>query len=224
MLCITLAAIFLFSCNAPHEKSNAGVSTSPQQALGNDQMTQEAPADSIIIPADSLFKKPELVLKEITAAEFEGYSKASNPDFTVGPNGYISGYGFSVSTNCRDICETYLGEQKSKKKMLLPSGFDTGVRGVVFSPSGSRFMIYSSYDLPDYDAYYSYRAEIRGFKTGNRTLEAIKPAFYWQTKDWSIAGIAWTGNNGIALKVYNGESPETNVKSHYRYFKAAPEL
>ncbi|WP_417600695.1 hypothetical protein [Owenweeksia hongkongensis] len=128
--------------------------------------------------------------------------------------------GLTMDSECDEICETYLVEKKSKHKMQLPSGFDQGVMGIVFSPSNERFVIYSSYDGPDYTSYYFHRAEIVSYNLSNDTgLKAIHDELAHHLYNWSIEDLFWINENTVALKVYEGSRTTTGVEGGYKYFK-----
>ncbi len=175
---------------------------------------------SITILEDFSFINLELDLKEITKDDYERYTKAYKTKCIVESGGFISEYGLSVSRNCKEICETYLVENKSGKKMLLPSNYDTGILGLLLSPSCNQFIIYSSYDGPDYENYYSNRAEIIGFNiTNDKGLKAIKSSFEYYSKDWSIDNLTWINDKSIALKIYEENRWGDGSGMHYKYFK-----
>ncbi len=128
--------------------------------------------------------------------------------------------GLTMDSDCDEICETYLVEKKSKRKMQLPSNFDQGVMGLVFSPSNERFVIYSSYDGPDYNSYYFHRSEIVSYNLSNDTgLKAIHDELAHHLYNWSIEDLFWINENTVALKVYEGSRTTTGVEGGYKYFK-----
>lgn len=128
--------------------------------------------------------------------------------------------GLTLDSDCDEICETYLVEKKSKRKMELPSDFDQGVMGLVFSPSNERFVIYSSYDGPDYNSFYHYRAEVIGYSlNAGAGIDAIGEPTNYHLYDWSIEDMFWIDDNTIALKVYQGSHSTAGVDGGYRYFK-----
>lgn len=174
---------------------------------------------------DSLFKFKDLKFETISQYEFEKYEldyarKIKNASI-IDTNGYIKSLDLIVIGDCKEICETYLEESKSGKKMLLPSNFDAGILGLLFSASGKQFIIFSSYDGPDYEEYYSYRAEIIAYKIlpQEKGLNAIKTNFHYYSKDWSIEKIAWINENSIALKIFKEQKSGDGSKTKYEYYK-----
>ncbi|RZJ66901.1 MAG: hypothetical protein EOO45_15805 [Flavobacterium sp.] len=155
-----------------------------------------------------------LAFSEISKHDFEKYKKNYRTKCTIDSGGYISGHGLTLKSECHDICLLSLTEDKSRKVMELPSSYDQGVQGMLFSPSCNRFLIYSSYDGPDYSDYYSYRAEIFAFKVNGKGLDKIVPDFDYYSKDWSIRDAVWVDDKTIAIKVHEGETD-----SGYRYYK-----
>ncbi len=162
----------------------------------------------------------DLILKEITQEDFERYSQNYKTSCHIGTDGFINGYDLIVSKECDEICETYLVEKSSGKKSLMPSHFDEGLMGMLFSPSCNQFLIFSSYDGPDYEDYYSHRAEIIGFKvTKEEGLKAVKSSFTYKSKDWSIAELIWINNTSIAIKTYQEARWGDGSNLNYKYYK-----
>jgi len=180
----------------------------------------ETSKDSVVFFSDSLFANSELELKEISKNIFQGFEKNYKPACDLDSNGFIKGKGLILSHYCKDICESYLTDKKQGIKMVLPSNYDAGIMGLLFSPSCNQFIVYSSYDGPDYTNYYDYRAEIIGFTvTEGQGVDAIKPSFKHYTKNWSIADVTWIDENALALKLYDGERTGNGENLKYRYFK-----
>ena len=179
-------------------------------------------SDSLLLFEDSLYRKLDLELNEITELEYKRFEKIYKLNCSVDTGGFISGYGLSVKSACDEICETYLIESKSRNKILLPSSYDGGIAGLTFSPSCNQFIVFSSYDGPDYVEYYSDRAEIFGFKvTTDKGLKAVKPAFIYFSKDWSLENLVWINDSTIALKTYaENRSAKNQDHLHYMFFKA----
>jgi hypothetical protein len=223
---IVLLTIAGSSCNRQNEKvDHLSVDTlynskskrenfNPESSVTQiDQTT--AIETGVTIPADSLFTSLESELKEIGRDDFEEYNKNYKINCTVGPGGFISGLGLSVEDECDEICQAYIVEHKSGEKMLLPCNYDAGILGLLMAPGCNRFIIYSSYDGPDYVNYYEHRAEIISFTIAEDDgLKAIKPAFKYYSKDWSIEDLTWIDDETIAIKVYD----ESGVP--YKYFNA----
>lgn len=129
----------------------------------------------------------------------------------------LSARGLTLDANCDEICESYLMDRKSKKKKLLPSNFDQGIIKLLFSPPKNRFVIFSSYDGPDYTNYYFYRAEIIVFDAPNKQgLEQVKEQSHFHLYKWSIEDLVWLDPQTLALKLY---SDPRNPNGGFEYFK-----
>lgn len=176
--------------------------------------------DEIIVP-DTITKKSDLKLGEITADDFEKYKKANKSKCEIDENGFIQGYGLKVETECEQICESYLIDRKAKKKMFLPSSFDQGIIGMRFSPSCNQFFVFSSYDGPDYVNYYTHRAELIVFtmKPG-AGLKSVKQYQPHDFDDFSIEDATWIDEKTLALKVYEGAAGGDNSHLNFKYYKA----
>jgi hypothetical protein len=189
-----------------------------QSRINNSEI--ETSKDSAVFFSDSLFANLELELKEVSKNIFQGYEINYKPTCGLDSNGFIKGKGLILSHYCKDICESYLTDKKKGIKLVLPSNYDAGIMDLLFSPSCNQFLVYSSYDGPDYTNYYEYRAEIIGFTiTQGQGFDAVKPSFKYYTKDWSIDHVMWVDENTLTLKLYNGERTGNGENSKYRYFK-----
>lgn len=103
----------------------------------------------------------------------------------------------------------------------MPTDYDAGILSMLFSPSCSQLLICSSYDGPDFENYYSHRAEIFVFTVSiGNGLKGIKPALKFYTKDWSIDDIIWINDKTIALKVYEEPRQGDGSSNNYKYYKA----
>lgn len=162
-----------------------------------------ATQDSAIYLYDSLFADLNSELKEIPISKFSKYEKKYKISCTKDSTGFIKDKGFIIEHNCNEVCVSYLTDIKEKIKLILPSAYDRGIIELVISPNCKRFIVYSSYDGPDYTNYYEYRAEIFGFNIApGQGINTIQPAFKFFTKDWSIEKVAWISNTEIGLKTY----------------------
>lgn len=170
--------------------------------------------EDLIIP-DTINKKDDLKLAEIAAADFDKYNKAYESKCKIDENGFIPGYGLKIKTECEQICESYLIDIKARKKMFLPSSFDQGLIGMRFSPSCNQFYVFSSYDGPDYEDYYDYRAEIMIFSiVPSEGLQSIKLTLDKEFREWSIESVVWINDTILALKVYEDHG------ENFKYYKA----
>ena len=126
--------------------------------------------------------------------------------------------------HCDETCQAYLVDS-SGSRLLLPSDYDTGIDGLVFSPDCGHFMVFASYDGPDYSRYYDSRAQIFGFRSGNaKSSNAIQPLFKIYFRDFTIADLIWESSSGLALKVYEGRRPSASEENSYRYFRVDLDL
>lgn len=129
----------------------------------------ELVSDSLIYPYESLFSNLNLTLIEISQKQFQSYSNKSNLGCEIDSGQFIQRSEIYVRHDCNEICETYLCEKATNRKMIMPLNYDAGILSMLFSPSCSQLMISSSNDGPDFRAYYEHRAEIFIFDvtTGN---------------------------------------------------------
>lgn len=155
---------------------------------------------------------------EISKDTFEKalFESSRNPDSKE----KFSALGLSVTTNCREICESFLVEEDTGKEMWLPADFDQGIMGISFSPSGTYFMVYSSYDGPDYDNYYDHRAEMHLYAIGKAYgLDAIIYIKSIYTVEWSIDNLTWVNDSSFAVKTYNENRRFNADEMEFKYFK-----
>ena len=178
--------------------------------------------DSLVLYSDSLYSKLELEFKEVSKNEFQSYKRKYKTECTLDSGNFISGSGLYVSRKCDEICETYLSERTTNRKMLLPSTYDAGVLGMLLSPNCGNLIVCSSYDGLAFEDYYEDRAEVFVFTvTTGKGVKGIKPSFKFFTKDWSIEDLTWVSDNSIALKTYEENRTINNQDNlHYKYFKA----
>ena len=177
--------------------------------------------DSLIFYGDSLYNDLELKFTKISKKEFGLYKQKYKTSCVLDSGHFISGSNIYVSQDCKEICETYLREKTTNRKMLLPSNYDAGILTMVLSPTCNQMIVCSSYDGPDYADYYEDRAEIFVFNVRNGIgLKGIKPAFKYYAKDWSIADLTWVNDKTIVLKIYEEQRWGDGSGVHYKYFKA----
>ncbi len=168
---------------------------------------QENP-DSLLMDLEFTEISETAFLEVYTDTEMHEYVKA------------FKALGLSIRDTCYEICEEYLVDNNSGEEMYLPSGYDAGVLGLVFSPSAKFMLVYSSYDGPDYDNYYEDRAEFFLFSVKKgKGLSAVKLYGEFYTKDWSIEEIIWIDDKTIALKIYEGPRRGNGVQGGYKYLK-----
>lgn len=176
------------------------------------------------ILSDSLSSKiyyDKLNFTEISKNEFQSYKEKYKTSCVLDSGQFISGSNLYVIQDCKEICQTYLAERNTNKKMLMPSNYDSGVLKMLLSPSCTQLLVCSSYDGPEYSDYYEHRAEIFLFNVLTGVgLKGITPSLKYYTKDWSINDLTWVDEHTIALELYN-ETPMNygeNLKS--KYFKS----
>ncbi|MGJ1350725.1 hypothetical protein ACR79P_00055 [Sphingobacterium spiritivorum] len=172
--------------------------------------------DSVEIYHDSLYFELELNFTEISEEEFHVYKDKYNTSCVIDSSHFIQGSYLYIAQDCKEICDTYLCEKSTNRKLRLPSGFDSGISTILLSPSCTRMIICSSYDGPDYSDYYENRAEMFVFSvTNGMGIRGIKPAFKYYSRKWSIEELTWVNEHTIALKVY-----EANQNTaQYKYLK-----
>ena len=177
-------------------------------------------SDSLIIPYDTLFSDMNIVFTEISKKQFQSYSDKYKISCEIDSGQFIKGSEIYVRHDCNEICETSLCEKATNRRMAVPTDYDAGILSMLFSPSCSQLLICSSYDGPDFENYYSHRAEIFVFtvSTGNG-LHGIKPSLKFYTKDWSIDDIIWVNDKTIALKVYEERRQGDGSSNNYKYYK-----
>lgn len=176
------------------------------------------------ILADSLSSKiyyDKLNFTEISKNEFQSYKEKYKTSCVLDSGQFINGSNLYVIHDCKEICQTYLAERNTNKKMLMPSNYDSGVLKMLLSPSCTQLLVCSSYDGPEYGDYYEHRAEIFLFNVLTGVgLKGITPSLKYYTKDWSINDLTWVDEHTIALELYN-ETPTNNEESlKFRYFKS----
>lgn len=122
---------------------------------------------------------------------------------------------------CEEICESWLMDVKRSHQLILPSSFDQGILGLEFAPNELGFLLYSSYDGPDFQNWIDHRAELFVFTIGaEEGIESIHPAFMWYTSEWSIDQVHYLDTQTLALKVYSEARTGANENAlAYRYFK-----
>lgn len=231
-------AVGLISCNNTtndHSDTKSGDSSGSnlQRVTSNSLISIEkqslitekehiAADDTEVYFSDSLFANLELNLKTISNNNYNYFEKKFETTCTLDTNGFIKGKGLVFSQYCKDICESYLIDKNAGVKLVLPSSYDGGIIGLLLSPSCNQFIVYSSYNRPDYTEYYDYRAEIFGFSiTQGKGFKTIKPSLKYFTKDWSIDHLTWIDDNNLALRLYSGESFGNREHLKYYYFQTS---
>jgi hypothetical protein len=208
-----------------HPKVDADAATVISDTLKensmNDKTERKTVIDSLILCNDSLYSSMELNFTEISKNEFQSYQGKYKTSCVLDSGEFISGSDLYVIHDCKEICETYLAERNTNRKMLMPSTYDSGILKMLLSPSCHQLVVCSSYDGPDYGNYYEYRAEIFLFNVSTGIgLKGIAPSFNYFTKDWSIHNLTWVDENTIALELYNETRTGNEENLKFRYFKS----
>ena len=178
-------------------------------------------SDSLILYNDSLYSDLELNFTKISMSEFQSYKRNYKTKCDLDSGNFISGSNLYVKHDCYEICETYLAERTTNRKMLMPSNYDAGILTMLLSPNCNKLIVCSSYDGPDFGNYYEDRAEIFVFKVNTGTgLKEIIPDFKYYTKDWSIEDLIWVNDKTIAIKIYEENRWGDGSGVNYKYFKA----
>lgn len=226
---ILIFLFFLTACNQNGSTRNDVKSDSVENKITSDTMRtgniteteRKSVSDSLIIPYDTLFSDMNLVLTEISKKQFQSYSSKSKISCQIDSGQFIKGSGIYVRHDCNEICETYLCEKATNRRMIVPTDYDAGILSMLFSPSCRQLLICSSYDGPDFEEYYNHRAEIFVFTVSTGYgLNGVKPALKFYTKDWSIEDIIWVNDKTIALKVYEERRQGDGSGNNYKYYKA----
>lgn len=197
------------------------ISDTLKKSSRNDKIERKVVNDTLIRSSDSLYNNLELNFTEISKNEFQSYIGKYKTSCILDSGQFISGSDLYVIHDCKEICQTYLAERSTNRKMLMPSTYDSGILKMLLSPSCNQLVVCSSYDGPDYGNYYEHRAEIFLFHVSTGTgLKGITPALNYYTKDWSVNNLTWVDENTIALELYNGTRTGTEENLQFRYFKA----
>lgn len=119
---------------------------------------------------------------------------------------------------CDETCEASLTDYQYKDTLNLPSSFDQGIIGIEVSPDAKKFLIFSSYDTPDYHLISSIRAEIYVFSIPtNFQIKDIQMEAWMVETEFSIFDATWISNRKIALKCYSGELQNEEINNHFEY-------
>lgn len=163
----------------------------------------------------------KLNFTEISKNEFQSYKEKYKTSCVLDSGKFISGSNLYVIHDCKEICETYLAERNTNKKMLMPSNYDSGVLKMLLSPSCTQLLVCSSYDGPEYGDYYEHRAEIFLFNVLTGVgLKGITPSLNYYTNDWSINDLTWVDEHTIALELYHEPSMNYGENLKSKYFKS----
>lgn len=193
---------------------SVGQKTSARDSSINSNVSVEASPE--VVPEEI-----DLILTEISDKEFRKYLSEYKISCKIDSGRFVEGSGIYVKQFCDEICETYLYEHKTNNRTILPSDYDSGISGMLFSPSCNQFLVYSSYDGPDYDKYYDHRAELFIFSIAHgEGLNGIRQQLQYFSKSWSIEILVWVNEKSIALKVYEGEKQGDDAINKYKFYLA----
>ncbi len=208
--------------NEPHIDS-VNISISDTSKTPSEKLPPESEltqGDSLIIFDDSLFVDLKSDLIEISEDNFEHFKYNYKIACVLDPGGFISGSGLQFKHDCDEICETFLLEKETNRRILLPSGYDAGILDVLVSSACDQLVVSSSYDGPDYMDYYGHRAEFFVFNVAlGNGLNGITPAFKYYANDWSIAEMIWVSDKDVALKTYEENRTGDESHLHYKYYQ-----
>jgi hypothetical protein len=178
------------------------------------------PDDSVIVFNDSLFVDLNPDLVEISEDDFEYFKYNYKGTCVMEPGGFIRGSGLSFTNNCDEICEAYLVEKETGRRLYLPSGYDAGITDILISSTCDQLIVCSSFDGPDYVNYYRHRSELFVFNIAlGNGINGITPAYKHYATDWSISDMIWVSDKAIALKTYEDDSYGDNSHLRYKYYK-----
>lgn len=177
---------------------------------------------ALIIQSDSLYRADSSEIFTIR-------TKHSYYEFPT-THTYSTSYdyiGFIPEISCHLIgfcgsgmCEMYLLDYEIDEKTTLPCSFDAGINAFIFSPNNQFLLLSSTYDGPDYENYYDYRAEIILYKIEKEQgLKGLKPYRIFEIKDYSIEDVVWINEDSIALKIYEEGRMGSGIKGEYQYLK-----
>ncbi|NQX38303.1 hypothetical protein SAMN05421820_101318 [Pedobacter steynii] len=206
-----------------HPKVDAAIviSDTLKENSRNHKIERNVFVDALTWHNDALYNNLELNLTEISKHEFQSCIGKYKTSCVLDSGKFISGSGLYVMHNGKETFETYLAEKNTNRKMLIPSTYDAGILKMLLSPSCNQLVVCSSYDGPDYENYYEYRAEIFLFNVSTGIgLKGITPALNYYTKDWSINDLTWVDEHTIALELYNGTRTGNEENLKFRYFKS----
>ncbi|KOS07594.1 hypothetical protein AM493_17280 [Flavobacterium akiainvivens] len=117
-------------------------------------------------------------------------------------------------------CSAYLLDHETNGIMYVPSSYDSGVMGFSVSPSGKYFLVYSSYDGPDYADYYTTRSEFMIYSIGQtKGMKGLRLYREFESTEWSIDEMVWLDNSTLALKVYAGNAAVDMEPVQYKYYE-----
>lgn len=222
-----LLIVIAFSSCTQNTGQDTGNSIADAVNSDKDTANQNVPAntDTTADPAFLSFEQPKLDLVRralkllpVSPKDFDRYSIDSQN--TLDSNVFLQAHNLSFTYSAGDIMQSYLLENKTHKRLLLPSSFDEGIRGLRFSPSGDQFMVYSSYDGPGFKEYYEHRFELYIFSLAKDAgISGIQPRLTYYSDDWSVEKAVWINEDSLAFKVFKEEA-YIGQHFNYQYFKA----
>jgi hypothetical protein len=212
---ILTLAITLTKCTPVDNTNNDGQRTSDSSKT---KSTRQIVSDTLLLVDNSLFADIKLS-RQISRQAFNLYKQKYATECVLDSGQFISGSGLYVHRNCHEICDTYLAESKTNRKLLLSSSYDAGISNMLFSTSCTKLIVWSSYDGPDFANYYENRAEFYSFTVAaGNGQQRLKPDSKHFSKDWSIQDLTWINDKTIALKTYKSNKPSVSNDKEYKYF------
>lgn len=172
-------------------------------------------SDSLRYVDDAAFA--DVRLKRIISQKAFEMHKAKYSAGCILGTGQRSGErGLYLIRDCNEVCDTYIGEAATNKKLLLPSTFDVGVSTVLPSPDCKRLIVWSTYDMPDYGEFYGHRSELFSFTIDmEKGIDGVQPLAKHFSKRWSLGDVTWVDNKTLAVKVYSNANP---TNKDYKYY------
>jgi hypothetical protein len=133
---------------------------------------------------------------------------------------YISSIPAHYITHCGEgYCSDFLIDYKTDERFYLDAPFDAGIKGMQLSKNNTYLVVYSTYDGPDYDDYYSTRSSFTLYKIEkNKGLKGMTVYYSFDSTEWSIEELIWINKNTLALKVYTGERNGDTIDGSYLYY------
>ena len=184
---VLLGIVLFIACKRRGEQKFVNSQINPIHVLHKAEIDSDFATNVIIKKQEEDVEKIDDKLKTISAVEYKDLDSLNKLRCDLDSSGFIKNLGVTLKSRCVEICETHLFEIKSGKTMLLISDFDTGLLGLLVSPLCDRFLTYSSYDMPDYDKYYTHRALIVLYDIDKGVgLKAIKQKKTFSFNAWSI--------------------------------------
>jgi hypothetical protein len=178
--------------------------------------------DSIVLWDTKEFKPIKTKLANLTWKKYQEMLQQLNKECASDTGDFLSSKGLRYHQTCDEVCTSFLTDLKNGVRMVVPSNYDGGLRGMVVSPKCSRLAFYSSYDGIDYSDYYEYCSEIFFYQLheGNG-IQTLTPESVYFTKAFTITEMFWINEKTIILKTYAEDRHQVSEdKLTYQYYQA----